>query len=243
MERNSEPNMERVTGRITGDITGGNDGEDHSAPRLGQRTTSARRSDGGFRVAMNHVRHMPLALAAVVLLGAVQAAPADELKPHVIPTRDVDVTYRITRLNQPTTTSRRRWLASERLVRIDGPDKSATIFDRNKQEFTLLNPSSRTFRKLEGLPRMPMAPETSAALQRDGESKIAGLSCIDWSWTVDTETHTACLTADGVLLRLVIDGKTVMQAVSVKYGRQAPDLFQIPRGYQPAIAPEGGSAE
>jgi len=69
---------------------------------------------------------------------------------------------------------------------------------------------------------------------------VAGLNCVDWSWTVDTETHTACLTPDGVLLRLTVDGKTVMQAISVKYGRQSADLFQVPAGYQPAIAPEGG---
>lgn len=191
---------------------------------------------------MSHLRHMPLALAAVALLGAVEASRADEQRPHVAPTRDVDITYQITRLNQPATTSRRRWLASEHLERIDGPDKSATIFDRNKQEFTLLNPSSRTFLKLEGLPRMPMAPENGTALQRGGESNVAGLNCVDWSWTIDAETHTACLTPDGVLLRLIVDGKTVMRAVSVKYGRQPADLFQIPRGYQPAIAPEGGSA-
>jgi hypothetical protein len=191
---------------------------------------------------MSYVRHMPLALVAVTWLGMAEASGADEQQPRISPTRDVDIAYRITRLNQPTTTSRRRWLASEHLERIDGPDKSATIFDRDKQEFTLLNPSNRTFRKLEGSPRMPMAPENGAALRRGSESNIAGLNCIDWSWTVDAETRTACLTPDGVLLRLVVDGRTVMQAVSVKYGRQPADLFQIPRGYQPAIAPEGGSA-
>jgi hypothetical protein len=192
---------------------------------------------------MSHARHVPLALVAVAFMGAMEASRADERQPHVIPTRDVDISYRITRPNQPSSISRRRWSASEHLLRIDGRDKSATIFDRNKQEFTLLNPSARTFRKLEGLPRMPMAPESGTALQRGSESTLAGLNCVDWSWTLDAETHTACLTPDGVLLRLVVDGKTVMQAVSVKYGRQPADLFQVPPGYQPAIAPEGGPAE
>jgi hypothetical protein len=45
---------------------------------------------------------------------------------------------------------------------------------------------------------------------------IAGLTCVDWSWTDDTEMHTACLT-DGVLLRLVIDGQIVAEARSVLY--------------------------
>jgi len=51
------------------------------------------------------------------------------------------------------------------------------------------------------------------------------------------------LTPDGVMLRLVVDGKTVMQALSVKYGRQPPELFRVPPDYTPALAPEGGSAQ
>lgn len=192
---------------------------------------------------MSHVRCICLALVAAAFIGAADLPRAAEQQPEVVPTRDVDITYRITRPNQPTTTSRRRWSASEHLQRIDGPDKSATIFDRNKQEFTLLNPASRTFRKFEGSPRMPLAPDNPTALRRGGESTVAGLSCVDWSWSVDTETHTGCLTADGVLLRLMVDGNTVMQAVSVKYRRQPADLFQVPPNYQPAIAPEGGPPE
>jgi hypothetical protein len=191
---------------------------------------------------MSQVHRLRIALVAVALIGAPEVLRADERQPQVIPTRDVDIRYRITRPDQPATISRRRWLAGEHLERVDGPDKSATIFDRNKQEFTLLNPSNRTFLKLEGLPRIPMAPQSGTPLRQGNESKIAGLNCVDWSWTVDTETRVACLTSDGVLLRLVVDGKTVMQAISVKYGRQAADLFQVPAGYQPAIAPEGGPA-
>jgi hypothetical protein len=48
------------------------------------------------------------------------------------------------------------------------------------------------------------------------------------------------LTPDGVLLRLVIDGQTVMQARSVSYGPQRSELFQVPTDYAPALAPEGG---
>ena len=60
------------------------------------------------------------------------------------------------------------------------------------------------------------------------KSIIAGLHCTDWTWTEDVETHTVCATADGVLLRLVVDGATIMQARSVSYGPQAAELFQVP---------------
>ena len=179
--------------------------------------------------------------AAVVTLVVAGTSLSAQEQPQVMPTRDVDITYQITRPNQPPTTNRRRWLASEHLQRVDGADKSTTIFDRNKEEFTLLNPASRTYRKFEGVPRIPIAPEKGVALKRGGEAVVAGLHCVDWSWTVDDiETHTACLTADGVMLRLVIDGKTVMQARSVTYSPQPPRLFEVPPGYEPALAPEGG---
>jgi hypothetical protein len=55
----------------------------------------------------------------------------------------------------------------------------------------------------------------------------------------DTELHTSCLTPDGVLLRLLIDGKIVAEARSILYAPQPPQLFEVPPGYTPALAPEG----
>ena len=73
---------------------------------------------------------------------------------------------------------------------------------------------------------------------------VAGLHCTDWSWTEDAEAQTVCLTPDGVMLRLVVDGKTVMQALSVKYDRQPVELFRVQaRTGTPALAPGGRSAE
>lgn len=191
---------------------------------------------------MSAMRCFMSLVAAFTLAPAGTGASGADDQPQVMPTRDVDITYQITRPDQPPVTSR-RWLASEHLQRVDGSDKSTTIFDRNKGEFTLLNPANRTYRKFEGSPRMPMSPQKGTALTRGGESTVAGLKCIDWSWTLDAETRTACLTADGVLLHLVVDGKTVMQARSVKYGPQPAELFQVPKGYEPALAPEGGAAD
>jgi hypothetical protein len=180
-------------------------------------------------------------LIAVVSLVAIGSRlHSEEQQPQITPTRDVDITYQITRPGRPMTIERRRWLASQQLRRVDGPDKSTTIFDQNRGEFTLLNAANHTYRTLEGLPRTPMAPQKGTTLTRGGESKIAGLSCVDWSWMDDTESHTACLTSDGVLLRVVIDGQIVMQARAVHYAAQPPELFQVPPGYEPALAPDGG---
>ncbi len=88
-----------------------------------------------------------------------------------------------------------------------------------------------------------MSPEEGATLNRKGEATIAGLTCVDRSSTDDTEVHTACLTPDGVLLRLVIDGQTVAGTRSVLYASQPPELFEVPHGYEPALAPEGGPVD
>ncbi len=184
---------------------------------------------------------LPGLLSTAVLALLLVASPlcAEEQPPQELPTRDVDITYEITQPHQPTIIQRRRWLASERLVRVDGVAKSATIYDRNTHEITVLNLANRTYLKLEGSPHLPLDPEKGEALTRGGEFVVAGLHCTDWSWTEDVETHTACLTPDGVLLRLVVDGKTMMQARSVRYARQPAELFQVPPNYKPALASGG----
>src|SRR5579872_2074915 len=127
-------------------------------------------------------------LAGLVLMVAGSAA-ADE-RPALVPTKDVDISYKVTRPNQPAIIERRRWLAGEHLERVDGPDKSTTIFDRHKGEFILLNVGNKTFRKLEGKGRQPPEPEAGITLTRGGEAVIAGLHCVEWTWSQDTETHT-----------------------------------------------------
>jgi len=181
--------------------------------------------------------------AAFALLLTGSPLGAEEQRPPLLPTRDVDIVYEVTRPQQPTIRQRARWSAGEHRERVDGSDKATTIFDHAAKEITLLIPASRTYRKLDGTPRQPGEPEDGVALERGAESVVAGLHCVDWSWRQDVETHTVCLTPDGVLLRLVVDGKTIKQARSVSYARQAAELFQMPKGYTPALAPEGGPGE
>ena len=101
-------------------------------------------------------------------------------------------------------------------------------------------PATRTFRKLDQAPRRPLEPEPGAALNRGAETVVAGLPCTDWSWTEDGgKQHTVCAAADGLILRLIVDGQTLIEARSVKYGPQKADLFRVPANYSPALAPEG----
>ncbi len=77
----------------------------------------------------------------------------------------------------------------------------------------------------------------STKLKRDGELVAGDFSAPSGHGL--KMTHTACMTPDGVLLRLVVDGKTTVEARAITYHQQPPELFQVPKGYQPALAPEG----
>jgi hypothetical protein len=188
---------------------------------------------------MSVLRTLP-PTAALALVLVAPSAGAEE-KPQLLPTRDVDITYDVTRPPQTIIRERVRWLASEHLERVDGPGRSTTIFNRGANEITLLSTARRTYTKLEGAARRLLDPEPGAVLKRGSEAVVAGLRCTDWSWTEDVETHTVCATADGVLLRLIVDGKTAIEARSVRYATQKPELFQVPPDYTPALAPDGSA--
>jgi hypothetical protein len=153
--------------------------------------------------------------------------------------RNVDIIYEVTLPSQPRIRERVRYLAAELLERVDGPHKSTTIFDRRTHEITIINSANRTFLKLD-MPQQPQESGPKATLNRGNESLVTGLHCVDWSWTEDVEARTVCVTADGVLLRFVVDGQIVSEARSVSYIPQPAELFQVPSDYAPLLAPEGG---
>jgi hypothetical protein len=188
---------------------------------------------------MRRLLTLPPLAAALGLLTALPAVAGEQ--PKLLPTRDVDITYDVTRPQQPKVRERVRWLANDHLERVDASGRSTTIFDRGAREVTLLTPANRTYRKLDGAPRRPLEPEPGAVLKRGQDAVVAGLPCTEWSWVEDVESHTVCATADGVILRLIVDGQTLTEARSVKYAPQKAELFQVPRNYAPALAPEGAA--
>ena len=185
--------------------------------------------------------HRALPLVVLALVVEVSPAPQAAERPQLVPTRDVDISYDMIRPQQPRLLERVRWSADQRLERVDHSDRSTTILDHAAGVITLLAPASRSYRKFEGAPRPPTAPPPGAAFKRGDAAVVAGLACVDWSWTEEAQVHTVCVTADGVLLRLVVDGSTVMLARTVSFRRQPAALFRVPPNYAPALAPEDGA--
>ena len=187
---------------------------------------------------MGSLRALPAMIAFILPLVAAQSRA--EERPQFIPTRDVDLRYEVTRPGEPMVQERVRWLARDHLERIDGPRQSVTIIDQKANDVTLLNAASDTYSQVDGASPWPVAPPAEpAAVRGRGYSVVAGLRCTDWSWTDDVEARVACITADGVLLRLVVDGRTRVEAKSVRYRAQDAEIFLIPPDYAPAVmAPE-----
>ena len=78
-------------------------------------------------------------LATAVLASLLVGPVARAESPQLLPTRDVDITYDVTLPSQPRVRERVRWLAAEKLERVDGPHKSTTIFNRRTREIIHLS--------------------------------------------------------------------------------------------------------
>ena len=162
-------------------------------------------------------------------------------KPTLLPSRDVDITYRVTLPGEPKTRERARWLAADGLERVDGPSNTTTIFDRKAHYITVLRRKSHSYLKLSSPARGPIEPDPNTTVTAGGDATVAGLSCKVWNWVnpEDLKPHSFCATDDGVLLRVTVDGQTIAQATSVQFRKLKPETFTVPPGYEPSLASEG----
>ncbi len=76
--------------------------------------------------------------------------------------------------------------------------------------------------------------ERQASAKRTGADNVAGEACAIWEFAAgDGETPgSACVTRDGIPLRVVSGGEAMMLAKSISRGAQDPALFAAPAGYE-----------
>lgn len=66
-----------------------------------------------------------------------------------------------------------------------------------------------------------------------GRCNVAGEDGNEWRpKTGDTAVRTACITSDGIVLRIAQEGAVLWEATSVQRGEQDPAMFGVPAGYQ-----------
>ena len=80
---------------------------------------------------------------------------------------------------------------------------------------------------------MPGDVGAGQTFTRGGKATVAGVECTEWE-TQDKLGHqaTACITADGVPLRVRRGAETAIEATKVVYGPMDPAIFVVPPGYQ-----------
>jgi hypothetical protein len=184
------------------------------------------------------------ARAALLAIGVLAAGPAlAQDHPHTLPTRDVDVTYRLGQLTPATTPGvieqRLRYDVTGGKLRVDPPTPGLyVILDTRTQHMTTVRESDHSALEIDnpggaGSP-VPGAPGADGGtFIRRGESTVASLTCTEWETKdIAGEPALVCITDDGVMLRAVTAGRTVLEATKVQYGPLDPSLFQVPAGYK-----------
>ena len=160
------------------------------------------------------------------------------------PTRDVAVTYRMT-VGREAGELRVSWLAAEQKMRLETP-KGVFIQDGRENRDTILMTEQRMFvtgtsdrRRGQGL----SLAEPGDTVAREGTDRVAGHECAVWRIEAkkedaddEAQVKRACVTADGVPLR-VVEGegeeRRTTVATKVEYARQDPAQFGVPEGYRP----------
>ena len=163
----------------------------------------------------------------LVLLAALPAAAAAQERPIVLPTRDVDVTYR----SQPADTpieQRSRFSAAMQRTRLDLPTPGLfSIMDYRTHTMSLVSVVDRKFLQTNG----PASPANPDYIRR-GQDQVAGLPCTEWE-TRDSVGQPAitCFTSDGVMLRARRGAQVLAVATHVVYAEQEAALFDVPAGF------------
>ena len=158
------------------------------------------------------------------------------------PTRDVTVTYRVVR--SPTAGGPRKTVMQQTEAglrsRVDSyifvDAKTAyegLIVDRLANRATVLVFANELAVEAPAagvaLPGITMTPDMG--FQRRESRTVAGLSCSDWDIVPagSAEPWTACVTADGVVLRAASATREI-EATAVVYGTVPGSVFEVPAG-------------
>ncbi len=187
---------------------------------------------------MHSVRY---ALGSALLLSTCAAQAQD--RPPPMPTRDVRVSYQS---EDRHNSNRVAWLAAEGRMRIEtDAQRGIMLVDTRGGGAVVILETEREFHDLGRVASVLAAPYQLAGprqrLRREGADRVAGQACTVWRIDPpadeEDEVKRACITADGVPLRLVAgEGKEAnveYVATEVTYAAQDPARFRVPAGYRP----------
>jgi hypothetical protein len=187
---------------------------------------------------------MRAATAVATALLALPAMAAE--RPPVRPSHDVAVTYSIETVGadgSPTSrTVQMYWTAQGTRLRLESQSRAGyALIDYARSQMTLVLNAQKVALNVpfdpHVAPGLNIPPD--ATVTRSGTDSVAGILCTEWTMQAAQYTAYACITQDGLVLRLSKAGNATpaLQATAVSYGPQPPSLFSIPPGYKQITPP------
>jgi len=182
---------------------------------------------------------MRYVLAALACLAAL---PGRAAVPRLVPTRDVTVTYILTRRDRGTLDVLVNIEAGGDRLRISSQELPvALVLDRRVGKGTILLPMLKAYQDIHLGFNMTDAALRGVHFDRQGRDRVAGRLCTNWTAHArDGQAH-ACITDDGVILRGAAEdshgevGQVV--ATNVRYAPLSPELFIRPDGFTSQTLP------
>lgn len=188
-------------------------------------------------------------MLSAALLGAAllsSAAPARaQSRPVILPQRDAEIVYDVTRGDAGASMQPQRQLhihvkAGGQYMRMDGLMRSGySIVDRAQKKMFMVLDLQHSYMELpmDALGGDPLALQPDVKFTKGATQTIAGTQCTEWTVTSGTDTGVTCLTSDGIMLAAHGSDKTAgnfggLQAVSVTYATQPDSLFVPPTDYK-----------
>jgi uncharacterized protein DUF4412 len=188
-----------------------------------------------------------LARSGWLAIGGLAAAlpAAAQVRPQYLPTRDVAVEYRLESNSHPGAprTLRIIYAANGERMRVEAGRDGYSIIDRVNGRMMIVMAGQKSYLELKFNPEKQrnFLLSDKVRFARLGSDTVAGLPCTLWQVEADKHSGTACLTADGVMLRGEAPNEDKMSgrivAVAVNYGPQPPSLFTPPAGYSRLAMP------
>jgi len=170
-------------------------------------------------------------------------ATADAGQPTTTPTRDVDITYRLTAAAGAAAAEQRvRWQVATGRQRIDPPTPGLHIIvDARTHRLASVRDAERLALEIDAAGIEPMGGGAAHYLRR-GDDSVAGIACAVWQADGAKAAPLLCFTGDGVLLRVAAAGRIVIEAVHVTYAPSDPADFDIPADYRRIVRAQAAPA-
>lgn len=192
--------------------------------------------------------HLGLLVALTAILSSARAAWAQQAEmPVLLPKSDVAVIYRFDRAglqdyhkwqitygdgNQRVRFDYFRWVEAKYPF-------LTVIYDRPANRFITIHPENKTYseRPIGNAANPGGFLRADMSFTRLGTAVVAFATCTDWKVQepgVNDEQDTACVTEDGIVLRILSSKPNVstMTATAIRYGAPPEGVFDPPAGFK-----------